>query len=298
MNHFIQMPSSSPNWWGPEGLSFNMAGRGYGGGANMLVSVDRDADQAGIIDLASGSISGRLGIAVAEDLTFLPGLEQFAILRASGSAIEVAYRDLNMFATGQQFPVAAGTNGLVGVSASFGSWFTCMEQSTEILVAVTKASPGNAILVYDLTGRQIGPQHDLPVLPKARIPLGGPFYMLLPAFGTVEAIAADEANKVLFIGDENNTMIHVLTLGPPAADLDHDADVDQADMSVFDHCFTGASVPYDPGSLPAGCTAIADATGRIPADLDRDGDVDHADFGLFQRCYSGADEPADPCCAD
>jgi hypothetical protein len=122
--------------------------------------------------------------------------------------------------------------------------------------------------------------------------------MLLPAFGTVEAIAVDEANKVLFIGDESNTMIHVLTLGSPAADMDRDTDVDQADLSVFDHCYTGAAVPYDPQNLVVGCTATVDAGGRIPADLDRDGDVDQTDFGLFQRCYSGDGEPADPNCAD
>jgi len=50
-DHFIQMPSSSPNWWGPEGLAFNTAGSGYGSGASQLVSVDRDSGQAGLIDL-------------------------------------------------------------------------------------------------------------------------------------------------------------------------------------------------------------------------------------------------------
>jgi hypothetical protein len=281
---FIQMPSASPNWWGPEGLTFNRSGVGYGSGAGTMVSVERDAGQVGTIDLVSGSVSNRVSIGNAEDVTFLPDRGQFAILQDSGTSIAVAYRDANMTVTGVQFTVAPGTNGLVRLSASFGSWFTRTNQSAEVLLAVTKANPGNAILVYDSSGTQIGPQYPLPTTPKARIPLGGQFYMLLPAFGTVEAITIDETGRTLFIGDESNTMIHVLTLGPPPGDFNRDGDVDLDDLEHFEGCGSGPAIPF-----PTGCGV---------ADFDSDGDVDQTDFAMFQRCLSGENVEADPNCMD
>lgn len=281
---FVQMPTTSPNWWGPEGLTFNHSNSGYGSTASTLVSVERDSGQAGIIDLVSGSVTDRVSVGNAEDVTFLPGRGQFPVLQESGTSMVVVYRDSSMTATGQQFTVAPGTHGFVRLSASFGSWFTRTDQSGEILLCVTKANPGNAILAYDVNGTQIGDQYNLPTLPKARIPLGGQFYMLLPAFGTVEAITVDEAGKTLFIGDETNTMIHVLTLGPPAADFNRDSDVDLNDLDQFEACSSGPAI-----SFPAGCEV---------ADVDSDGDVDQVDFGMFQRCYSGEGNPADPNCAN
>jgi len=124
-------------------------------------------------------------------VTFLPGRGQLAVLQDWGASIGVVYRNTDMTDTGQQFAVAPGTNGLVRLSASFGSWLTRTSCSAEVLLAVTRANPGPAVLVYDLAGTQIGPQQSLPVEPKARIPLGGPFYMLLPAFGAPEAVAVD-----------------------------------------------------------------------------------------------------------
>lgn len=37
-NRFVQMPNTSPNWWGPEGITFNTSGSGYGGGVNDLMA--------------------------------------------------------------------------------------------------------------------------------------------------------------------------------------------------------------------------------------------------------------------
>ncbi len=281
---FVQMPSISPDGWGPEGLTFNHSTSGYGSNANTLVSVERDSGQAGIIDLVSGSVTDHVSVGNAEDVTFLSDQGQFAVLQDLGTPIAVVYRNSSMTATGQQFTVAPGTHGFVRLSASFGSWFTRTDQSGEILLCVTKANPGNAILAYDVNGTQIGAQYNLPTLPKARIPLGGQFYMLLPAFGTVEAITVDEAGKTLFIGDESNTMIHVLTLGPPVADFNRDRDVDAADLDQFENCGSGSGIP-----LPTGCDL---------ADFDSDGDVDQVDFGMFQRCVSGEAAAANPECMD
>ncbi len=81
--------------------------------------------------------------------------------------------------------------------------------------------------------------------------------------------------------------VNLCTVGPaaPAADLDDDCDVDQADLDIFLACFTG------PGGAPGGnCPPGADA------DFDNDGDVDQVDFGLAQRCVGAPMEMAGGAC--
>jgi hypothetical protein len=278
-NTYIQMPSSSPNWWGPEGLTFNNSGSGYGSGSNQLVSVERDdTGQAGIITLSNGNTSSKLSLATPEDITFLPATGQFATLTDQGSSIALTFYDASMSPTGASLPVAPGSNGLVGVSASFGSWFTQVPQATEVFIVVTKANPGNAVLAYDQAGSQIWSQWNLPLLPKARIDLGGGWYELRDAFKTVEAVTVDETNKVLFLGDEANSMVHVLT-PRVAADFDNDTDVDGFDFLTFSNCYNGSNRP-----------ALAACTDGH-ADMDVDGDVDGFDFLTFSNCFNGSNRP-------
>ncbi len=80
-----------------------------------------------------------------------------------------------------------------------------------------------------------------------------------------------------------------------APDFDRDCDVDLADFDRFNPCSTADSVPYDPLSLPPGCT-FAPSGGLIAPDFDGDGDVDLHDFAIYQRCASGSDMPALPGC--
>lgn len=69
-----------------------------------------------------------------------------------------------------------------------------------------------------------------------------------------------------------------------APDLDHDCDVDTADVAAFIVCASRAGVPVTPA-----CQS---------RDLDDDDDVDSNDFGILQRCFNGANVPVDPACAD
>ena len=80
-------------------------------------------------------------------------------------------------------------------------------------------------------------------------------------------------------------------------DLDHDADVDAGDFELFEACATRSRVPYNPASLPPGCT-FTPTGGHIAPDFNHDGNVGMDDFAIFQRCYSGAGHAADPNCAD
>lgn len=75
------------------------------------------------------------------------------------------------------------------------------------------------------------------------------------------------------------------TVGYTPGDLDHDCDVDQADLDIFIACAEGPGVVQ---ALPS-C-----AESR----LDGDTDVDASDFAILQRCWSGSGTPADPACGD
>lgn len=70
-----------------------------------------------------------------------------------------------------------------------------------------------------------------------------------------------------------------------AADLDHDGDVDGADITLFQGCMTG----YDIGPPAPGC---------VPADFEADDDVDLGDYASLQLCLSGEDQPVDTSCMD
>jgi len=125
----------------------------------------------------------------------------------------------------------------------------------------------SAVYMYDLEGNQIDREYDLPVEPKAQIPLGGGFYLIEPAFGTIEAVTADETNKVIFLGDEENCMVHVLKPLRLAADLYTDGFVYTNDLGVFTSDW-----------LESNCD---DPNWCNGSDLDRDTDVDLIDYAFF-----------------
>lgn len=115
---------------------------------------------------------------------------------------------------------------------------------------------------------------------------------------------ATDRNLVVDSGD-GNTAIHgggavktwsyqtrLHTLAPtcfdPRYDTDGDTDVDQADFTVLQSCYTGPGIPggwsYDD---PCRCL-----------DIDGDDDIDNIDYSAFDLCASGSDIPADPACDD
>jgi hypothetical protein len=69
-------------------------------------------------------------------------------------------------------------------------------------------------------------------------------------------------------------------------DATGDQHVTVEDLTIFEGCMNGPSVPY-PTDAGMDC---------IRFDLDFDNDVDGDDFGVFQRCITGPAEPVDPTC--
>jgi len=188
----------------------------------------------------------------------------------------VAFHDEWFVPSGTPIAAAATTNGAVAVSAAFASLLTRTSVSGESLLTVANGNPGNAINVYTLSGLAIGPQQDLPVEPDARIPLGGGFYLIKPAFGTLEAVAVDEttSNEVIYLGDEDNSMVHVLTPGFLVGDFDEDGDVDQDDRDQLVSCFTGpGGGPIDPACAPG--------------DADVDDEIDCDDWDALTENWTG-----------
>jgi hypothetical protein len=79
----------------------------------------------------------------------------------------------------------------------------------------------------------------------------------------------------------------------PAADADGDGDVDQADFSVLQLCFTG-SLPNNQLRRVCGCLDLGDDNSDgMP---DHDGDIDGFDVSAFEMCASGPGIPANPAC--
>lgn len=101
----------------------------------------------------------------------------------------------------------------------------------------------------------------------------------------VTAVGYSPLGNIVATGDTTGTVRIWSISGTSIADFNNDGDVDQSDMSIFDCCFTGSLVPYNPVSLPDCCT-LEPVNGKIPADFDNDGDVDHDDFGVIQRFYN------------
>jgi hypothetical protein len=272
--------SSDPDGWGPEGLTFNFSGSGYGSGSDELVSVERDGTgRAAIIDLGSGDVRDVLATSTPEGVAYLSLGASFATLQDAGGPVTVAFHDEWFVPSGTTVTVAPSTNGAAAVTAAFASFLTRTSVSGELLLTVTTGNPGNAINVYALDGVAVAPQQDLPVEPKAKIPLGGGFYLVKPTFGTVEAVAVDETNEVIYIGDEDNSMVHVLTAGFLVGDMDEDDDVDEDDYDRFVACFTGSTG----GPIGPGCA---------PGDADSDDDCDCRDWEAFIENWTGP--PAEP----
>jgi len=274
------------NGWGPEGIVFNTSGSGYGSASNALVSVERDGTgRVGIIDLDSGKVTEVAATSTPEDVTYLSADASFATLQEAGGPVTVAFHDQSFVPSGITMTIAPSTNGVAAVTAAFASFLTRATVSGESLLTVAKEDPGNAIRVFALDGLSLGPRQDLPVEPRARIPIGGGFYLVKPAFGKVEAIAVDESNEVIYVGDEGNSMVHVLTPGFSVGDFDEDGDVDPYDHNWFALCFTGP----DGGPVDPGCA---------PGDGDVDDDIDSDDWEVFIRNWTGppADPPACPDC--
>jgi hypothetical protein len=273
-SNFLQMPKTSPEWWGPDGLTFNTSGNplSYGGDFNVLVSVEADAPaQAGVINLTTGAVSGKMPLSPAQDITYIAAAEQFAAIADGTESSTVTIYDNTMTAALRSFSVMAAARGMTSVSVEFARWMSRQEAGAEGVLMTAAKDSANTLALYDLSGRLIGAPQPLPVTPKARIPFEGGLYMIEPAFGKIEALAVDEQNHTIFIGDFENAMIHVLIPVRLAGDINNSGGVDFSDLAALAAHW-----------LLTGCLNPQWCSG---ADIQHSGTVDLADWVVLSEQF-------------
>lgn len=235
-SNYIQMPNTSPDWWGPDGLAFNTYSDAncLGAGLGDLVSIERDTPpQAGVIDLITGAVVGKRSVPPSDDITMIASTPQFALIADAAERSTVTLYDGQLASVAATFSVTAGARGIASLSSGFAHWFTGEPTQADAFLVTVTAGGENSLAVVDGSGQPLGPPQPLPVLPKARIPFGGGVYMIEPAFGQIEAVAVDEQSQTIFIADFGNAMVHILMPVRLAADLNAGGQVDLADLLIL-----------------------------------------------------------------
>lgn len=273
-NSYLQMPSTSTDWWGPDGLTFNTSGDGisYGSGANDLVSVEADTPaQIGIINISTAAVSSKMPISPVQDIAYIASTGQFATIANGIEYSTVTIYDSQITTAQENFPVTGSAYGLASVSPGFGQWMSRKDTDTDGFIIVAAKDPANTLVMYDLAGNQIGPAQQLPITPKARVPFGDGLYMIEPAFGGIEAITVDEKENTIFIGDHGNAMIHILKPVRLAGDVDKNGTVELLDLVVLAENW-----------LLSECVDPQWCNG---ADTEHSGNVDFTDFTIIAEQF-------------
>jgi len=200
--------------WGPEGLTVNTSGAGYGAGMGQLVSVEsKGDDRVGIIDLASGDILDVNIIDSMDDIAYVPTRDQFGVIVeievGSDEELFLTYYDhtaTTVTDSGVNFMLPPETKGLTVVSGDFAEMMLDMPvDEDEVLLFAAKAGSGydNRLHMYTLDGMLLGSV--------------SPFTAADEIAGEIEAIAVDEVNNLIYIGDEEAKVIHVVQVPEPGA---------------------------------------------------------------------------------
>ena len=204
------------NIWGPEGITVNTGGVGYGAftsGQPILVSLDsRGDDRTATIDLnTSPALVCNIGpVPSPDDIAYVPSLNQFVVLDDrdldgiwalffNHNASGLVFPPVNTWITGD-----LETKGLCVIPAEAANWLLCRSDLTGeyLLMSSTVGVPGtrNKLWVYDFSGNVLGVTVFEP-----------------PNWGEIESVAYDPVNKIVYVGSEDTNRIHVFQLRPPAS---------------------------------------------------------------------------------
>jgi hypothetical protein len=218
-------PTTTPNnqWWGPEGMTFNTGATGIGAGGSLLVTIDDQ--QAGIgntfatVDRATGALANLSATVAADDIAYGPASHNFYLLISVPNSVQVL--DANMTPTGVSWATPARSRGMTVVSAAFGRALTGdMTLTGDIILVVCKEDPNaipplkNRLVAYTSNGTQIGTIQDISWIDASldNSSQGG----TVPGPHEMEAIVVDEANGVIYIGDEAARAVYAVKVVTPA----------------------------------------------------------------------------------
>lgn len=195
--------------WGPEGMTINTSGSGYGsfaaGGLNIVGIETQGTDAFGIFDATTPG-SAPTGIVnpieSLDDIAWVGSKGQFAaVAEAGGDASALRYFDGNTMADlGSSSPLIDGAKGITVISPAFATLLTGLSVSTSEALLVVSEFDGFAI--YDTDGNAIGPALT--------------FGDYLP-ITELESVAVDEINARIYLGDEAGKAIHVVTIPAPGS---------------------------------------------------------------------------------
>lgn len=218
-------PTTTPNnqWWGPEGMTFNTGATGIGAGGSLLVTIDDQ--QAGIgntfatIDRTTGVLANLSATVAADDIAYGPASQRYYLLISIPNSVQVL--DTNMTPTGASWATPARSRGMTVVSATYGQALTGdMTLTGDIILVICKEDPGaipplkNRLVAYRSDGTQIGDIQDISWIDSSldNSSQGG----TMPGPHEMEAIVVDEANGVIYIGDEAARAVYAVKVVTPA----------------------------------------------------------------------------------
>jgi len=208
--------------WGPEGITVNTSGSGYGSfasGGPKLVSVEgAGRRRAGVINLGSSPapVENIIGNSPdpafqnLDDISFSSAADIFFGIDGDGSGNTVRRLNKNTLAVESSFTlVTGGAKGMTVISAAFAQLLTGVSINTsQALLFAQKDGTGaagvNRLSVYDTNGNIIGSEQGFN--------LSG-----LGISSEIEAIGVDEATGRIWVGDEAARHIHEFTIPAPGS---------------------------------------------------------------------------------
>lgn len=226
-----QLISTTGDGIGPEGITVNTSGSGFGSfsGNNLVITAVEGSNSSGI--RGTVAVTGNTaavtnsGLNVnspggpvrfePDDIAYLPGTQQFAVLgRANGAGIRtVRLFDNNLADTGVGFNVEvagqfARPRGMATIDGSFASFLTGINlpNSNYLVIPNDRFTSGDAsgtrrLRIYDLSGN---------IVASTLVPF-------FSAAGDIQSIAIDNVNGIFYFGDQAQRVWSVAIPSPSGA---------------------------------------------------------------------------------
>jgi hypothetical protein len=211
--------------WGAEGVTVNTSGSGYGSfdlvaGAPILVSVESGNDPDADFNDVVGAIN--TGFAPAEveaihqpfvdfdpdDIAYVSSLDQFAVVNDPNRADFYNHDATELTPAGFSLTISGGleigdAKGLAVVSEGFAELVLGMDVTGQALLV---AYESNHLGMFDLNGDMLGSIQEFTsgLLPPES------------AESEIEAVAVDEMNQLIYVGDEAGLSVTVIRVPEPA----------------------------------------------------------------------------------
>jgi MYXO-CTERM domain-containing protein len=210
----IVMGNGPAGVWGPEGITVNDSGSGYGsfGSADSTRIVGIDSRGSGAFAVFNTAVAGSNGDAITadstyDDIAFVGSVDKFGVVQEVADPLGgpdtavFRYVDKNTMAPeASTFAIPSGTKGVAVVSAAFATSLSGVAVGTaQALLFVTEA---DGFALYDTAGNAI----------SAALTLGD-----YAALAELESVAVDEVNNLIYLGDEAGKAVHVVAVPAPGA---------------------------------------------------------------------------------